>query len=56
MKMLIATLLLLSFGSSFVIAEGGGSNLYVFETMLQVQTGNYTAQYSQNGEQRLPGR
>jgi hypothetical protein len=56
MKTLIATVVLLGLGTGFALAEGGSSGLYVYETMRQVQSHNYSTQFNQNGEQRLPGR
>jgi hypothetical protein len=51
MKKLILTAILFGFGTGLALAEGGGdSNLYAFQTMQQVQSGNYSIQLHQNGE------
>jgi hypothetical protein len=55
MKTLIAAVVLLGLGTGVVCAEGDSSGLYIYETMQQVQSHNYSAQFNQNGELRLPG-
>lgn len=56
MKTLTMTAILLALTSGFAVAEGDSGGLYIYETMQQVQSGNYAAQFGQNGEQSLPRR
>ena len=44
------------FGLSTGLALAEESNLYAHKTLLQVQSGNYAAQVTQNGDERFLGR
>ncbi len=54
MKTLIATVILFGLGTGLALA--GDNNLYAYKTMLQVQSGSYSAQIYQNGGEHFVGR
>ncbi len=56
MKKLIAAAVLFGLATGLAVADGDGGGLYVFETMRQVQSGNYATQFQQNGEERFLDR
>jgi hypothetical protein len=54
MKKLLATVILFGLGTGLALA--GDNNLYAYKTMLQVQSGNYSAHIDQNGGEHFVGR
>ena len=56
MKRLSLAIILFGLSNSFAAAEGDSGSLYVSKTMRQVQTGDYSYQIDQNGEEHFRGR
>ena len=54
MRTLLATVILFGLGTGLALA--GDNNLYAYKTMLQVQSGNYSAHIDQNGGEHFVGR